>query len=136
MLTPPSLLSLLSSVNLKTLYWSHLTPADLEKLPRVLCVRVQSLLTLFAVTHINLWILDIEGGELEAVNSVDWAVTTIDVICVEAGFEAEKDNKVRDVLVRAGFSLHTSQTLSKEWSNWWFVHTSFTPVGDPGLPTK
>ena len=117
-------------------YWPNISPADLAKLPRVLCVRVQSLLTMFAVTHINLWILDIQGGELEAVNSVDWAVTTIDVICVEVGFEKDKDNKIRDVLIGAGFTLHSSQTVAEDWGNWWFVHQSFTPVGDPSLPTK
>ena len=117
-------------------YWPNISPADLAKLPRVLCVRVQSLLTMFAVTHINLWILDIQGGELEAVNSVDWAVTTIDVICVEVGFDTDNDNLLHNLLSGAGYTLHTSHMRpgGESGGSWWFVHKSFTPVGDPGLP--
>ena len=95
-------------------------------------MRVQTLLTMFAVTHINLWVLDVEGGELEAVHSVDWSVTTIDVVCVEFGFEgaSEKDGQVRDALEQAGFTLHSAVMHSSIGGNWWFVHKSFTPVGD------
>ena len=95
-------------------------------------MRVQSLLTMFAVKHIDLWVLDIEGGELEAVRSVDWSIVTIDVICVEVGFEGEKlkDDGVRDVLTAAGFTLHTEimRPGGKTGGNWWFVHKSFTPM--------
>ena len=42
-----------------------------SRLPTVACRPVAALLALFGVTHVDLWVLDVEGGELEVLQSFD-----------------------------------------------------------------
>lgn len=47
------------------------------------CARLAAVLESFGVAHVDYLSLDIEGRELGALKSIDWALTTIDVMTVE-----------------------------------------------------
>ena len=116
-------------------FWGHLlnSPEKLAAFPKVSCVPVQSLLDMFRITHIDFWVLDIEGGELDAVQSVDFTRTRVDVIVVEAFYDPEQDERVRAALTRVGFVLHSLQEVATGGGNMWYTHHSFVPRGEPGV---
>lgn len=49
------------------------------------------------VRHVDFWSLDVEGSELVALKTVDWAAVTIDVVVIEL----DGSNRTRDATVRA-----------------------------------
>lgn len=50
---------------------------------RVPCVPLAQILQAAAIRHVNFFILDVEGGELGVLRSIDWTATAFDVLCVE-----------------------------------------------------
>ncbi len=56
----------------------------------VLCYKLQDLLVLHNMRHIDYLSLDTEGGELEILKSIDFENITIDVIDVENNFHEKK----------------------------------------------
>lgn len=50
----------------------------------VQCIPLSSIFTLAGVKHVNFFILDIEGAELEALRTIDFSAVTFDVLVVEA----------------------------------------------------
>lgn len=73
-----------------------------EKLvERKKCVTVSSQLRRFGQMDIDYFNLDIEGGELNALKSIDWNVTRIKVISVEIAHKTEKP--IDEFLVSKGF---------------------------------
>ncbi|KAG1666481.1 hypothetical protein FOA52_004863 [Chlamydomonas sp. UWO 241] len=88
----------------------------------IMCVPLPSLLEHTSIKHFNFWSLDVEGGELQVLNAVDFNKLTFDVIVVEAdGHNAEKDEAVRDLLESNGYEFDEHIA-----SNDWFVRKSWT----------
>jgi len=55
------------------------------------------------VTHIDIFVLDIDGGELEAIQTMDWS-TTVDYWVVKLdGTNPQKDQAVRNLLISKGY---------------------------------
>ena len=76
------------------------------------------LLMLFGISHIDLWVLDVEGGELEVLQSVDFAALVVDVLVVETdGTDNIKDGAVSELLAERGFA-----NLGRVHQNTWFVN--------------
>jgi hypothetical protein len=48
-----------------------------------MCQRLAPLLRRLGISHVNLWVLDVEGAELEILRGMDWHAVTFDVISVE-----------------------------------------------------
>ena len=115
-------------------FWGHLlnSPEKLAAFPKVSCVPVQSLLDMFRITHIDFWVLDIEGGELDAVQSVDFTRTRVDVIVVEAFYDPEQDERVRAALTRVGFVLHSLQEVATGGGTCGTPTTRSSPGGSRG----
>ena len=47
------------------------------------CVPLTTILQLANITHVNFFMLDVEGAELDVLKSTDWSRVTFDVIAVE-----------------------------------------------------
>jgi FkbM family methyltransferase len=92
-------------------------------LPSIACVPLQSILALVNLQHIDFFSLDVEGGELEVIQSINFDCSSFDVIAVEAdGSNPTKDQAVIDVLTSHGYILH-----GHVHRNDWFVHHKFVP---------
>ena len=77
---------------------------DVDKLPRVACMPLAPLLALFGIVHVDLWVLDVEGAELEVLMATDFARLSVDVIVVETiGFAPEQDARVVAYIEAQGF---------------------------------
>ena len=93
------------------------------------CLPLRSVLSSINVSHINLWILDVEGAELEVMRTVNFSVVKFDVIVVET------DPKFRP----GGFKQHVIDFLRQfhyvlSWDhgrNSWFTHSDFVPMSRP-----
>lgn len=102
----------------RSTFWADLTPAKIAALPTVACMPLAPLLMLFGISHIDLWVLDVEGGELEVLQSVDFAALVVDVLVVETdGTDNIKDGAVSELLAERGFA-----NLGRVHQNTWFVN--------------
>lgn len=96
---------------------------DKESLPMIPCMPLSSMLAKFSVSHIGFWSLDVEGAELQVLQTFDFDAVTINVVCIEAdGHDPVKDKAVKDVMLEHGYIFH-----GHEVRNDWFVHPSFVP---------
>lgn len=89
--------------DLTNVNWAHPSLSKSAKPPVhieiVDCVSMNSILKRAHVDHVNFFILDVEGGEFEVLETISWKHTTFDVICVETekinrpqGFEEKVTN--------------------------------------------
>ena len=93
------------------------------------CRPLSALLALFGIAHIDLWVLDMEGAELEALKTFDFSAVRVDVIVVELdGGDEAKDQAVRAHLLAAGFELQFMHHVRNDW----FVRAGFVPVKEEG----
>lgn len=111
------------SESFKKQWHSHLGADELENLPMIPCMPLRSILGKFGVHHIDLWSLDVEGAELQVLETFDFSTVMVDVIVIEAdGHDAAKDEAVIDLLKSKGYIYHGHVAR-----NDWFVHESFEP---------
>ncbi|KAL4443640.1 hypothetical protein ABPG75_011377 [Micractinium tetrahymenae] len=77
---------------------------SVEEMAAVPCVPLQYILDKFGIDTIDLWTLDVEGGELKILGTVDWSRLRVKVLVVETdGTDLAKDTAVVDLLSAAGF---------------------------------
>ena len=60
------------------------------------------------ITHIDALFLDMEGNELAALQSIDWARISVTALCIEDNEGESGNNQVRMLLEGQGYSLATS----------------------------
>eukprot|EP00667_Euglena_gracilis_P017489 EG_transcript_18415 len=85
------------SPSFRRLWHSH--NVAVEQVP---CAPMGTLLA--GLPHVDFWSLDVEGSELLAVTTVDWAAIQVDVILVELDYHnPQKNYQVRSVLRGAGY---------------------------------
>ncbi len=98
-----------------------------DDLPVVPCYPLSFVTSAFDIQHVNLFVLDVEGGELMVLRSIDFARLTFDVIVVEAdGHNPSKDQAVVDLLTAHGYRHH-----GRVVRNDWFVREGFSPSAAP-----
>jgi hypothetical protein len=108
------------SDNIKRAYWGGGKEAELVLVP---CRPLGPMLAMLGITHVDLWVLDVEGAELEVLQTVDFAKVSIDVITVEQdGGNKAKDEAVRALLLSKGYKL--DKVLVR---NDWFIREGFVP---------
>lgn len=116
----------LMSVNYQSTWWPELygKPELIAALPTIACSPLAPLLAAYDIAHVDLWVLDVEGAELQALRTVDWSRVRIDVLCIEVDFgSAELYQAVRDYLV---FELdHLYRYHGRVGRNAWFYHKHF-----------
>ena len=97
-----------------------------NKLPVIPCVPVGTLFKLFGILHIDWFSLDVEGGELEVIKTIDFNAVNIQVLSIELdGTNPSKDKEVKDILLANGYRLLDASAINANGVNSWFVHKSF-----------
>ena len=106
--------------------WSEENPtAHVEEIP---CIDLATLFRAIGVYHVNFFMLDVEGGEMNVLHSIDWTKILFDVIAVETEPENthfRPNNYTMDVtnyLLQQGYIFE--RNIGR---NSWFRHHTFTP---------
>jgi len=92
-----------------------------------------SLLKEAGISYLDLFCLDVEGGELEVLETMDWDIPVY-VMCVELdGSNEEKDEACREILRNNGFSFEQRMCINEFWINPNYDRKDllFTPNQDP-----
>lgn len=89
------------------------------KVMPVACVRLNTILQKYGISHIDFFSLDVEGHELEVLKTIDFSKITIDVITVENDYENEE---LRQILYANGYELVTHLHVDDI-----FVRNGFVP---------
>ena len=90
---------------------------DVNSLAMVACMPLVPLLALFGIAHVDLWVLDVEGAELEVLRATDFSRLSVDVIVVETiGFDRAQDARVVAYIEAQGFV-----NFGAEKHNTWLV---------------
>jgi hypothetical protein len=93
------------------------------------CVPLSDILAHYNIRHVNLFSLDVEGGELTVLESLDWNCFTFDVAVIELDrTNPAKDERVRSFMASAGYPQHSHVDR-----NGWFVRESCKPSAAPGV---
>lgn len=101
-------------------------PSSITKLPVIPCVPVGTLFKLFGILHIDWLSLDVEGGELEVIRTIDFSSINIQVLTIELdGSNPSKDKEVKDIMIKNGYRLLDAPAFQVQIANSWFVHKSF-----------
>ena len=108
--------------------WVNFSHVDFSKYPHVQeisCVSLSDVISRARIDHINYFILDVEGAELEVLQSIDWNKVTFDVMAVETeerfrweGFTGE----VTSFLRARGY--HQYSELQGR-NHWYFISSIF-----------
>ena len=112
------------SPEFRAIWAPSLDMSQLDENPHVVpvsCHPVRDVFAIFGLKHIDLWILDVEGGELSVLQTVDWSAVSIDVIVVELdGNNAKKDKDVITLLGNIGYVIYAAF----KGRNTWFVSSA------------
>mgnify|MGYP003634489084 CR=1 FL=1 len=69
------------------------------------------------LTYVDFFSLDVEGGELEVLSTMDWSVPVY-IMCIELdGHNEDKDEKCREILRENGFVLEHRMCINEFWRN-------------------
>ena len=87
----------------------------------------------WGITHVDFWVLDVEGAELEVLRVFDFAAVSVDVVVVEVDRTNQaKDDAVRAVLRASGYRRHDAADGTKAGQRSdWFVREGFVPSAAP-----
>lgn len=113
--------------DLKSVDWTKFTNVF-----TVDCMPLSHILHKAYAAHINFFILDVEGGELEILKSINWHHTTFDVLCIETEPSNRPQNysaHVTSYLAERGYVNYTGQV----GRNIWYTRKDFIPSKRPGL---
>ena len=70
------------------------------------------------IKYIDFFSLDVEGGELDVLKTIDWNNITIYLICIELDDHNEEKNKeCRQILIDNGFIFKVKMTINEFWLN-------------------
>lgn len=96
---------------------------------QVKCQQLSPLLARVGIRHINYWVLDVEGAELEILEAFDWALVTFDVISVETHvMSPEARARTTSLLGSHGYMFDSTTPR-----NWFFVHRDYQRSTRPSL---
>ena len=105
-------------------YGTDVMPEDAEVVP---CVALGSILSTFGVSHIDFFSLDVEGAELEVLQTLDLSAVHVNVIVIEQdGRNPAKDEAVRQKVLAHNFKLDESMKDTRAGArNDWFINKHF-----------
>lgn len=93
----------------------------------VACVPLRDILARYNIRHVDFFSLDVEGGELGVLESIDFDCFSFNVAVVELdGTNKAKDDRVTSLLAGVGYVPY-----SHVHNNTWFVRQGFTPIPAP-----
>lgn len=97
----------------------------------VLCVPLSRIIKEAGVNHIDFFVLDVEGGELEVLQSIDWIAVTFDVLVVETEVAHRRKGYAAEVaafLAPRGYHMVLPVIPGR---NSWFLRNDFAPSASP-----
>jgi hypothetical protein len=92
----------------------------------VTCLPIARVLDHAHVTHINFFILDVEGAEISILSGIDFTRFTFDIIVIE---------KTHWKQLRHFFSQSDYELVAERGRNYWFKNKNFKPHGRPEVAT-
>jgi FkbM family methyltransferase len=98
----------------------------------VSCVPLSKVLAEARIHHINLIILDVEGGELDVLETIDWEITRFDVMVVETEPKYRSHgyfSRVKEFLEQRGYVVY----IAELGRNSIFHHKDFIASAKPGV---
>lgn len=98
-------------------YEVHQNRASYEIIP-VICYKLNAVLDAYDIHHVDILSLDVEGGELGILKSIDFDRFSIDVICVEDNYN---DPELREFLTQKGFVLIANLECDRVFRNQRFL---------------
>lgn len=113
--------------NTSSLHWSNI-PQIIE----ITCLPLKMILHLLNVSHVNYFILDVEGGELNVLKSINFHKIRFDVLSIETdplNRSPDYAKTISEYLYQYGYKNATGQM----GRNTWFIHESFIPSKRPGI---
>ena len=106
-------------------FWKSMTP--------ILCIPMSKILRQAFVTHVDFFILDVEGAEYDILQSIDWDNFSASVLCIETEVAYRPPGyaeTIRDYLAPRGYIV----AAPRKGRNTWFMKKDFVPYARPGLP--
>lgn len=92
--------------------------AKKENCYEVECRQMSAIINETGLNKIDLFALDVEGGELEVLRTIDWDNTNIDLFLIELdGHSHEKDSACRRILEDRGFRFEKRIGINDLWEN-------------------
>ena len=101
--------------------WSTFDFSQFPDVREIQCLPLHSVLKAINVTHINLFVLDVEGGELSILHTIDWQSTVFDVIVVETEVGPDGWN-ISQFLIQKDYV-----EVIKIGRNTWYRHHEYVP---------
>ena len=104
--------------------WKFITP--------VMCMPLSKILHQAFITHVDFFVLDVEGAEFEILKSIDWNNFLVSVMCIETDPPFRPPGyveKIREYLEPKGYKI-----VAQKGRNSWYIHKDFVPFARPGLP--
>ncbi len=97
----------------------------IKQLPLIPCRPSAPLLSLIGISHIDLWVLDVEFGEEQVLSAFDFEAVSVDVILMEMlpwTDGSGRETLLKEKLVNYGYTFH-----GKRGHDGLFFRNSFTP---------
>jgi len=83
----------------------------------VKCVPIKHVIDDSCLKYIDLFILDVEGGELTVLETLDFNIPIYVFLIELDGNNLEKDQQCRDILIKNGFSFNIRVNINEFWIN-------------------
>lgn len=99
---------------------------------KVACIPLNHILHRINVYHVNFFILDVEGGELEVLKSINWNQVRFDVLCIEVE-EANRPKGFGNLVTNFMVSKEYHNVTNQIGRNIWFIRNDFVPSKRPGI---
>lgn len=115
--TPPGDVS---SINFTALFMAQNAIEALD------CVPMSSIIRLAGANHINFFVLDVEGAELNVLNTINWDTVKFDVVCIEVDPNHRMGSfptRLRSYMSQRGYNF-----LVVHKKNHWFQRRDFSAV--------
>mmetsp|Transcript_5391 Transcript_5391/g.10278 ORF Transcript_5391/g.10278 Transcript_5391/m.10278 type:complete len:138 (-) Transcript_5391:15-428(-) len=103
-----------------------------ESLPTISCRPLQDILDDIVskgndhnvLIYLDFFSLDVEGAELDVLESIDWKRTSFGIVLIEAdGSNQEKEKRILSLMDRTGYRF-----LYNRQRSLWFVHKDFSNI--------
>ena len=89
------------------------------------CIEINEVLDIVNIQHVNLFVLDVEGGELEVLRHIDFETVRFDVLCIET--DAGNRPAGYSAAVTSFLLPHGYEVVFENGRNTWFKHKLFAP---------
>ena len=116
----------------------NLSSLNFDSYPKVRvvqCIPLSHILYKAHVNHVNYFVLDVEGGELEVLKSINWNHVKFDVLCIETDEVFRPPGYAATIILFLASKGYVNAT-AQQGRNTWFIHKDFKSSSKPGLESQ